>query len=290
MKYAVNGFSMIEVMIACALSLILLQAATQTYLISQKNHDTQQALARIQENEQLLQHAWTALMPQVGLLGCQSTRSGQILHVLTQQLNPDDLKAGDLISLDDDTLVIHHTEPLAAMLLEDMSVPSSSLVVERDVLDVKLGDVVLISDCTAADLITVTHLSNRQEKTLIGHDSSANRHSDVSKTYQYGAEVSVWKREEYSIKASSYQNTQYQAISTLYVDDSLSGLKGEWLLGVEALNIQLQRPIARFHWLFNSVDEVLDKPTSYLFNGEQQDTDDRLLRHELIQQIYLENW
>ncbi len=191
------GFSLVEMMISMILGLILIGGILTMYLSSKRTMYTTEASSQIQETARFALDRISFDVRMSGFWGCLSTRDS-----LTSALKPSanwlDLSQTSIGGTDNDGLNSSDSVSVALAagpaidLLAPMSSPSASLTVSATS-GLEQGDVVVVNDCSSADLFQIDGSSPHISGTLF-HDADGpmvpgNIRSTLAKAYDQGAEI-----------------------------------------------------------------------------------------------------
>jgi len=220
-----RGFTLVELMIAMLLSLFLLGAITYVVVNSNKNYNTTDSLARLQENARFAMEFITRDLRRAGYIGCagdidavNSTLNGKAYGgggglAINGLEGIEDMAAGTSTWLPSKTVAtfasglppVDGSDAFAARYL-DLNNPvgvvqempnESAVLFVTPGHDIKEGDVIAVSDCESADVMQVTHVnasgSSASGKDEIGHNAGGsdpgNETQKLSKSYGPGSQV-----------------------------------------------------------------------------------------------------
>ena len=315
MKNKTKGFSLVELLVASVLGVIILTVIIGYYLSSKRNTLLSDADAALQENARAAVSILEEGIRTAGFMGCAKLNDNFPLHNTTnikftadnvmggyhavtggwRPVLPEDLKAK--VKPGTDVLVIQKADQLVD-LTEDMI----DLRHMTAAANLKVGDVVLISDCQQADLLTVAQIRQQGDKQIISSEKS------LSHRYSKYATLSPFVSETYYIADSQRKNNLGQAIYSLYAKHN-----GQELVpGVENMQItygvysKSQGKISSYqtadgvrNWqnihsvhivlLSDSVNAIPGLRQQYRFKGKNQTAHDGLLRKEWHSYVALRN-
>lgn len=209
------GFSLIELMISIVLGLLVLAAILKVFSSSIQGVHLQNSFSRVQENGRIATELMARDIRGADYWGCSGdideitnhldTTSGSgydesILPTAGAGIDGDNdvtsqTIAGITVKDDTDTLTLRGATSLSGVKVSPPFMPTTSAVIHITTgSDLAKGDIILISDCKAADLF-----SNTQENTPtngnIGHntgnlnDGINNATKDLSHTYGGDAQI-----------------------------------------------------------------------------------------------------
>jgi len=200
-----RGFTMVELMIAMLLSLFLLAAITYIVVNSNKNYNSTDSLARLQENARFAVGYMTSDLRRAGYAGCmgdmttvKSSLNGNLfgtstigsVTVVDKLSGVNDIggtygnwyPSGDSFSVGAGTTAISGSDAISAryldavpanisesdtILVQDMKFEADNLVVSSTYgKTVNVGDILAIADCASVDIFQVTAKSGTGPYTL----------------------------------------------------------------------------------------------------------------------------
>ncbi len=216
MNRRVFGFSLVELMVALALSLLLGAGILQIFLSSKVNYRLQDALGWVQETGRFATSYMARDIRMAGQMGCPDIRrlKGKI-HIIandppaditdflnyravigyegtgsgwdpTPPFNTDELVPGT------DILTIYRAEPCGAYLTGNMDADNANIqVIKSELCTFQQNEVLMVTDCQTADIFRATSVSQSTGgfKITIAHAQNANTDNRLSKAYQSDAQV-----------------------------------------------------------------------------------------------------
>jgi type IV pilus assembly protein PilW len=200
-----RGFSLIEVMVAMTIGLVILVAVVQIFVRSHATYQLDEGMSRVQEAGRFSMDYLAKDIRMAGYLGCLSTltttgglhfapgltngdfspgggirgfrytgTTGQNATDWTPVLpaaifpTPSDVQAGS------DVIVVYHGSDIGAPITTalgtstaDITIPSSAEIASNG--NIVNNDILLISDCTTADIFQGTTISTSPPTTTITH-------------------------------------------------------------------------------------------------------------------------
>jgi len=300
-----QGVSLIEILIAMTLSLFIGLSVFAFYFHLITNAGFQQGLTRILQNAQIIRYTLQHALSKTGALGCFAADAHHLIYGQEGLVLP--IQADTWVTEQYNRLVVQGIQGNVHKLVSDMASTQSPIVVERGDTSINQDDLLVISDCERADVLSASSVLHSDETRTIYHTQDP-----LSKAYQAHAQVGVWMASEYSLSDSSYKNKQGRTIKGLFVRDLATGRSEELVQGVEDWRLlyaidgnhdgiieqhQAGDQVTDWshvrgvivHLLLTSVDDVLKTPSDYYFLGERYQANDRLLRKELDIYIALRN-
>lgn len=215
------GLSLIELMIAVVIGVILLVGIVQIFISSRATYSHEEGLARVQEGGRFGMEFVTGDIRMAGYMGCNSslpnasvnrialpsttayqmlsgglrgyryTGSGTALSDWTPALPSDYFTAGE-VRAGTDVVVIQRASTLDTNLTGNMGVVNANIQILTTAAvqnEISAHDILIISDCTAADIFRATNTSSGSGKTTIAHSSSNNSSNNLSKPYDTRAQL-----------------------------------------------------------------------------------------------------
>ncbi|MGD8569828.1 MAG: PilW family protein [Gammaproteobacteria bacterium] len=217
MKTKQSGITMIEVMVALALSLIILAGVMHIFINNKQTYRVQQAFARLQESGRFATHFITKDLRMAGYAGCGSKINNPVnMTDLDGDGNPDIVGKFTTSGIEG-----FQSTDLPIPLTDTVNLTSSDVVAGTDIVRIKRAtstgvrlkgnlatkdaqiqldastaagvfqdnDYLFISDCEAADIFVANNVSSSGTTTTIAHPNSVNMDHFLSKRYQDDAEV-----------------------------------------------------------------------------------------------------
>ncbi len=253
-----HGMTLVEILVALALSLLLLAGVMEIMLSSKQAFRIQDGLSRLQENARFAMQFLSEDLRMAGYSGCSSARVPNnivdldgdgvaddvydfaqdgligfeypalpIILTATESLTPVE------VTPNTDIVVIMYGSPAESFnLLGNLQANNANIQLPRtDVF--AAGDVLLISDCSTADIFSATNVTNGSSRTTIAHANNNNLDNRLSKAY--GTDATVMGL----IKAAYYVGPNAVGIPSLYRKRMVgSGMQVEELVeGVESMQL-----------------------------------------------------
>lgn len=251
-----RGFSLVELMVAITIGLIVLAAVSAVLVGSKRSYNTQDRLARLQENGRFAMQFLIKDLRLAGYAGCvdQLIKDQSYTNTLN---NPTDFKyAADTpvegleaatnvwypsgatslpasIEPGTDAVAIRMIDPSSAInITKDMPNQSAELEV-NSVNGYQDGEIIMITDCANADLMQITQV--QASPTKIQHNpgnspAPGNATQKLSKSYGPSAKVMKFVTRRYYVRNNPSGNP------AMYRDDNL-GTAVELVEGIEDLQI-----------------------------------------------------
>ena len=208
-----SGLTLIELMLALTLSIIILSVCSSVYCISQKNLQTQMALAQLQENARIAQAFLQTSIHLAGFMGCAKYSSSEA------------------ITYDEHKLTIKHASVTAALLTQEIS----GGVILHTTLAPKFSaeNILVISNCKQAEIIKVDKVFTTATEQILTVSAP------LEFKFKKNADVAKLERDTFSIEKSSHSDKEGKPLFGLYRTD-IKNQKIELVEGVNQMQIQLQ--------------------------------------------------
>lgn len=221
-----KGFTMVELMVSLAIGLIITAAVSRVYLSNRDTYGTKEELSRLQENARFASEFLTRDLRMAGYTGCNSkmpqSQVGNIAGPASEatQFNIDGIRgfrfvctsgctgaltewqpqlpsawfsAGD-VRIGNDVVIVQRASALGTHLTGN-PVPDNAnvqmLTTANLQLEIATDDVLMISDCKAADVFRATNVSNGATVTTVAHTNAGN--ADNFLTHRYGDDAEIMK-------------------------------------------------------------------------------------------------
>ncbi|TDJ68605.1 MAG: prepilin-type N-terminal cleavage/methylation domain-containing protein, partial [Proteobacteria bacterium] len=258
-----RGFTLVELMVAMTIGLIILGAVGQIFATSSGTYALEEGLARLQENGRFAMNFVVKDIRMAGYTGCARLSAGQIGNMVDPPADPTSFNAdgirghastGTGTSLGDwtpalpasyfsngevksgtDVIIIQHAASLGTHLTGNTT-PSNAniqiLAVAQLNSYIAAGDVLMISDCKAADIFKATSVSNGTPVT-IAHSNSGNSGNFLD--HAYGNEAELMKL----VSRAYYIGTSAGGDPALFRKELVAGapLPQELVDGVENMRV-----------------------------------------------------
>lgn len=261
-----RGFSMVELMVAMVIGLMILAAVSTVLVNSKKNYTTQDSLARLQENARFAIQILSRDLRMAGHFGCADDIS--TVHNL---LNPgaatfpvfntdhpiegsesgaDWSPSGESLDFTPlagtDAIAIRYVASDSVALAKEMPSQAGSAQVALNS-GLNIGDVVMIADCSSADIFQITnfntaggfdHVVHNTGGSSPGNDPDNNPHK-FSKAYGLDAKIMRFNSVAYYIRPND--NGQPALFRRALVTNKTAGTSSqvdhELVEGIEDLEI-----------------------------------------------------
>ncbi len=220
-----RGFTLIELMVAMVLGLIALGAVGLVFVNSNKNYNTQESLARLQENARLAAQILTRDLRQAGYFGCLDDTnavynrldggSSLLGNIPIEGYEQGDTtwhpgSATDRISemvSGSDGVAIRFLEPGTGDDVQTTFMPNVAAALHLQPNNgLVVGDIVATTDCASAEIFQITGPNQSNvDNGILNHNEGAavvpgNAEKNFSKTYDDDARVLKFGAWRYFIK------------------------------------------------------------------------------------------
>lgn len=226
---SVAGLTLVELMVAITIGLIILAAVARLFVTSRATYTLEEGLARVQESGRFAMEFMSQDIRMAGYAGCSANLSGTQVGNLVDppedysRFNPDGISgykytctsscSGALTEWDpdlpsdyfpsgsseiqpitgSDVIVIQRADTVSTHLTGN-EVPSNANIKIINTTEVAgnigVGDILMISDCKAADIIQVNSLSEGSGKKTVTHIYNP---TNNKLTHDYGNDAEIMK-------------------------------------------------------------------------------------------------
>ncbi len=265
-----RGFSMVELMVAMVIGLMILAAVSSVLVNSKKNYTTQDSLARLQENARFTVQILTRDLRMAGYFGCAddiSTVSNRLNPTATNfsvfdtnnpiegsesgaNWSPSNTALGFTPLAGTDAIAIRYLAGDSIAVTKEMPRPSAAVQVDKNS-GLANGDIIMIADCTSADVFQITNLNtNSGTFDLVNHNwgtgspgNAGNDTSDpgakLSKAYGTDAQIMRFNSVAYYVRnnASGQPALYRRTLVTNATAGTSTPTEQELVEGVEHLEI-----------------------------------------------------
>lgn len=272
-KNAQHGLSLVELMIALALSTTLILGIFTVYFDSNKTARLGTSLARIQESARVGMEMFFRDLRMAGFQGCAD--SGSVPMRINAKNSPTtDFAASALrgweinsanwadgTEFDGETLesnalqgsdvvAVQRGEVVPVTLSADTSPNSANLDVQGDVGRFEQNDIVLISDCEFADLFRITSDPDSGSWT---HTSASNSSNRLGQAYTRSAKIMEFISTAYFVRDTGRIGSDGNPVFALFRH---RGQTEELIEGVESLQVLYGERLASGNIRFVPADTV----------------------------------
>lgn len=202
LRISIGGFSLLEVLICLALSLGCMGCILSVYLASQKGLNIQLSLQNEVRNAQLAIDILKRDIHLAGYIGCAKLTDDFLFYShLPYSLSP----KNKLFGGDHDLTVMHADESYVSVIAQQ-----DNTVLTSDEVHFKLHDIVLISDCEKAELVSIDQVyssDNHQALRFL---------SPLKFKFDNNAQISKWMVNHYFVERDDQASDQGYPTYVLY--------------------------------------------------------------------------
>lgn len=277
-----KGLSLVELMVALALSLVIGAAVMQMFLASKTTFRVQDAMSRLQENGRFAVGLLAAESRMVGYMGCGNIEEIGINIIASppplDAANPlgailggvNNVAAGHSLDIDPsvgtDVLIIRKASNLGLQLTGNMAVDNANIQVVDNRLGLRAEDTLFIADCMSADIFRATSVSASGGKTTVAHANNLNTSNRLSKAYGTDAEVMAFEEITFFVRDTARLSNDGTPIRALWMQRRFanradtSANPAELVDGVEDFQVEYgirtgNNPIANEYRTANNVTD-----------------------------------
>lgn len=240
-KLSQGGFSLIELMIAMTIGLVILGAVVQIFVSSHATYQLDEGMSRVQEDARFSMDYLAKDIRMAGYLGCNSALFGT--SAVNNIVSPSNLSTtfvtggirgyryactssctGNLSEWDpalpgdffvvgevkqgSDVVIIYRGSELGTTLTGNLATANANIqIVDTAAIAgvINLNDILLISDCSAADIFKATTISHPggSGQYTIAHSAAGNTGPMLSKAYQSDARLMKLVSRAYYVATSA---------------------------------------------------------------------------------------
>ncbi|MFO7530531.1 MAG: PilW family protein [Marinobacter sp.] len=278
-----RGLSLVELMIALALSVTLIFGIFTVYLDSSRTSRMSTALARTQEAARIATDIMARDMRMVGFQGC-ADQDDVTLNIIADnpptadffettlrgwevtdgawadgtEFDGTGIESGAVVG--SDVISVQRGETMEIELAGNMSADNANIQVQGDdVVRFSQNDVVMISDCEAADLFRI---SSQPASDTWAHANNVNSTNRLSQAYTDSARIMRFSSSVYYVADTGRDDTRGNDILALYRQinnlDGSAQTPQEIVEGVENLQIEYGELLGTNNVRYRPADEVGD--------------------------------
>lgn len=251
-----RGVTLVELMVAVTISLIIMAGVGVIFVNTKKSYNTQERTSRVQENGRFAMYHLMRNLRLAGYMGCLSdvTHFASTLNTpnsfnfnLTIPIEGIDRDSGgtawspsgntDLptgILPNTDAFVVRLVDPSTEVGISDPMPNTSAELKVTSIGSLTENDIILISDCSSADLMQLTQVQNsvHLQHNAGGGTSPGNATKILQKAYDENAKVFKYESRRFYIRNNP------NGIPSLYTDvNGLATSVTELVEGIEDLQI-----------------------------------------------------
>lgn len=207
-----QGFTLVELMIAITLGFIVVGAVGYLYLSARQSFRTTDNMSRMQENARLAIETLSRDVRMAGYVGCGNLQNATVTTIANPpvpNLSPSNAITGDdfvsptaaylgttITRSAGDTITIMGAFAGGVSLTGNLIPSNAQIHIVGNPLGFAVGDVLMVSGCTNADIFRPTTVSNGSGTSInLAHGNSTNTGTRVG---TYGVDGQVFKMERYT--------------------------------------------------------------------------------------------
>jgi len=203
-----RGFTMVELMVAITISALILGVLTQVYAGAKRSYRVSEALSRMQENGRYALDYLARDIRLAGYSGCVSggTAVNNMANAITgwsplntatspitlQGIQGYEASIATLTGIsggaNTDAVLIQFLSPSSAKLINP-GPQNASMQINGNPLNFQQYEILVVTDCSFADIFKATSVSNSSGTVTIAHSNSNNTGNNTSYPYDENAEV-----------------------------------------------------------------------------------------------------
>lgn len=332
-----TGMTLIEIMIALLIGAFLLGGVLQIFIGSKQTYRMQENLSRLQENGRFAMDFLAKDIRMAGFFGCSSSITPSVI-VGPKNPNPNPLPptlslgAAHAVIGDNniannwntnacganaciagtDAVTFYSGSSCGGQLTGNMASNNANIQINvPNACNISAYDVLIISDCSAADIFIATSASSGSGKQTIAHANNQNTDNKLSKAYGADAEIFAFNASfTYFIRADAsgqpalWRLNNAKAVTSDNPAELIGGIENmQVLYGVAtnstppvyyyttANNVADMTKVfsVRISLLAASDDNLTAQPVPYTYNGTTTTPIDRKIRRIFNTTIALRN-
>lgn len=325
-RQAQSGFTLVELMVAVTIGLIVVGAVGYVYLSARQSFRTTDNMSRIQENARLAIETIARDVRMAGYVGCGNLQTATINTIANPPvpvISPTTAITGeDFTALTTNYLTTTIDRPAGdtisvmgafgggVSLVGNLAPSNANVQINGNPLNFAVGDVLVVSGCTNADIFRPTTVSSAGGTTTMSHSSSTNTGNRVG---TYGSGGAVFKLERFTyfigtnpaLKRALYRTNMSTGVPTntlelvedvwdmqiLYGRDTNADGDADSYDDATAVGANWQQVVsARISLLLASPENnIVTSTQTYNFNGAAVAAGDRRLYQVLTSTIAVRN-
>lgn len=307
-----HGLSLVELMVAMAISLILLAGVLQIFLGSKQSYRVNENMSRIQESGRFAMELMARDIRMAGYQGCPSMET-VIPNIIadpppTEGFGIDtvvggrnDVAAGTTlggltIDTGTDTISVQFASPESVNLSGNLGTMNANIQLSGNPAGWNANDVLFITDCTAIDIFRSTNVSSGASGTTIAHSTAANTTNFLSKLYGTDAMVMSYGSYTYFVSGGSlYRNANALIdgvldMQILYGEDTSGDKAPDQYVTADDVGNWERVVAARVSLLLVGPDNnITTTNQTVLYNGADRTVDNRRLAKVFTTTIGMRN-
>ncbi len=128
-------------------------------------------------------------------------------------------ETGVTVRPNSDVLHIEFGDRRSINLSSNMSTELSAIEIANNTLNFAVGDLIMIGDCTAADIVAITNIVSSPGSVLLEHSTALNRSASLTKPYETNAQVRQFHSFTYFVANTGRTTKSNINIYSLYRSD-----------------------------------------------------------------------
>lgn len=322
-----QGFSLVELMIAITIGFIVVGAVGYLYLSARQSFRTTDNMSRMQENARLAMETIARDVRMAGYVGCGNLQNATVTTIANAPV-PNLSPSNAITGLDSgastanfvgttitrpagDTVSVMGAFRGGVSLVGNLAPSNANVQINGNPLGFAVGDVLMVTGCTNADIFRPTNVSNGSGTSItMAHGNSTNTGNRVG---TYGSDGMVFKMEKYTyfIGINPYGKRALYRANTIkgIAEGTVELIEDVWDMQIEygrdtnadgaadsygnatAVGTNWQQVVsARISLLLTSPDSnVVTSSQTYNFNGAAVAASDKRLYQVLTSTIAVRN-
>lgn len=210
-RKAQSGIGLVEIMVALVLSLLLIAGVIRIYMGSKLNYQMQESLSRVQENARFVLETMAHDIRMAGYSGCPNLSNIAVHNLLpgaaettespfsaeTAISGENDATAGVVAGTD--TINILRASEVSAGLVGNYDPNNANIQVDSNPSNLEQDDIAVITDCTSADIFSITNEPGTSSPVTMAHSIGTNTNNRLSKIYGPGAQLMSYQDLSYFV-------------------------------------------------------------------------------------------
>lgn len=199
------GLTLVELMVAMTLGLILMTAVIQIFIGSKQSYRVTDNTSRVQENGRYAVEALSSDIRMAGYLGCAKnatvnnmarpttstwTQYTQAIIGYTLPSVPGGLTSAEVLPTSTDVIQIQRASSSGVTVRVNNSV-TAQIQITGNTAGFATDDILVISDCSSADVFRANSVSNSGGMVNITHSSATNTENFFANNKIYGSDAEV---------------------------------------------------------------------------------------------------
>ena len=288
LSYRNQGLSMVELMVALAISSILLLGISSIFLDSRKTDKLGVSLSRIQETGRFAVNFLAKDIRMAGYQGCVDPESINVANIASNpptldlfstsvrgfevednttwangtEFDTEDIEANALIG--SDVIAIQGATVASAQPTGNLANLTAQIQLSNNEMGFQQNDIVIIADCESADMFRISNNPGTGAINL-AHGVGVNSEGGPKLSALYGTNANIMAFESvaYFVKATGRTNVRGDSINALYrltdnlVNDAATFTTEELVEGVDSMQILYGERLANGNMHYVPADEIV---------------------------------